>query len=229
MGVFSRLGDIINANLNSVLEKAENPEKMIRLMIQEMEDTLVEVRSSAAKCIAEKKERQRKLKRLQREQQEWRDKAELALHKDREDLARAALREKANIEQRIEGTQDETETLDQQLQRFNDDIGRLQAKLNDAKQRQRALMMREQHATTQLKARQNLHNEKIEDLLLRFENAERRVEDIESRGEALERGRDHRTVSDEIDELRNDDRVNAELEQLKARLRGGDRETHSND
>jgi len=169
MGVFSRLGDIINANLNSVLEKAENPEKMIRLMIQEMEDTLVELRSSAAKCIAEKKERQRKLKRLQREQQEWSDKAELALHKDREDLARAALREKANIEQRIEGTKDDTETLDQQLQRFNDDIGRLQAKLNDAKQRQRALMMREQHATTQLKARQNLHNEKIEDLLLRFE------------------------------------------------------------
>jgi len=229
MGVFSRLGDIINANLNSVLEKAENPEKMIRLMIQEMEDTLVELRSSAAKCIAEKKERQRKLKRLQREQQEWSDKAELALHKDREDLARAALREKANIEQRIEGTKDDTETLDQQLQRFNDDIGRLQAKLNDAKQRQRALMMREQHATTQLKARQNLHNEKIEDLLLRFENAERRVEDIESRGEALEMGRDHHTVSDEIDELRNDDRVNAELEQLKARLRGGDQETHSND
>ena len=229
MGVFSRLGDIINANLNSVLEKAENPEKMIRLMIQEMEDTLVELRSSAAKCIAEKKERQRKLKRLEREQQDWADKAELALHKEREDLARAALREKANVEQQVEGVNEEIETLDQQLQQFNDDIGRLQAKLNDAKQRQRSLVMRQQNATTQLKARQNLHNEKIEDLLFRFENAERRVEDIESRGEALEMGRERRTVSDEIDELRNDDHVDAELEQLKARVRGSDREKHSND
>ena len=232
MGVFSRLGDIVNANINSVLEKAENPEKMIRLIIQEMEDTLVELRSSAAKCIADKNERLRKLTRLEEEQQNCADKAELALRKEREDLARAALGEKADVAQRIESINEEIETLEQQLARFNEDIGRLQAKLNDAKQRQRTLVMREKNATTQLKARQSLHNDKIEDLLFRFESAERRVENIESRGEALDMGRDGhdgRTVADEIDDLSNDDRVDAELEQLKARVRGGGRETQGND
>lgn len=217
MSIFSRLNDIINSNINAVLEKAENPEKIIRLMIQEMEDTLVELRSSAAKCIAEKKERTRLLTRLEKDVLEWERKAELALDKDREDLAKAALLEKSNIQLRTESTQEEITLLEEQLGRFNDDIGRLQTKLQDAKSRQRSLVLRQKHATTQLKAREQVHSDKIEDIMFRFESAERRIEDVESRSEAMELGRRPVSVADEIEDLANDERVADELAALKAK------------
>lgn len=220
MGVFSRLSDIINANLNAVLEKAEDPEKIIRLMIQEMEDTLVELRSSAAKCIAEKKERQRVLTRAEKELLDWERKAELALDKDREDLARAALLEKTNVEQRVDAVGHEVQLLEDQMERFNDDIGRLQQKLQDAKNRQRSLVMRHRHASTQLKGREQIHTDKIDDIMFRFETAERRIEDVEARGEAIEMGRNTTSVSDEIDGLVKNDEVDAALSALKAK-RGG--------
>ncbi len=217
MSVFSRLGDIINSNINAVLEKAEDPEKIIRLMIQEMEDTLVELRSSAAKCIAEKKERNRLLTRLDREVIDWERKAELALDKDREDLAKAALLEKRHIQQRHDTVADEINLLEEQLKRFNEDIGRLQAKLQDAKNRQRSLVMRQKHATTTLKAREQVHSDKIEDIMFRFESAERRIEDVEARGEAMELGRRPHSVSDEIEDLANQEQVADDLAALKAR------------
>ncbi len=221
MGVFSRLGDIINSNINAVLEKAEDPEKIIRLMIQEMEDTLVELRSSAAKCIAEKKERSRLLTRLEKQVLEWERKAELALDKDREDLAQSALLEKRQLQQRVDAVTDEVKLLEEQLTRFNEDIGRLQAKLQDAKNRQRSLVMRQKHATTTLKAREVVHSDKIEDIMFRFESAERRIEDVEARGEAMDLGRRPRTVSDEIDDLANADEVADELAALKAKRKSG--------
>ncbi|GAB4189439.1 MAG: phage shock protein PspA [Wenzhouxiangellaceae bacterium] len=217
MGIFSRLSDIINSNLNAVLEKAEDPEKIIRLMIQEMEDTLVELRSEAAKCIADKKERSRFLQRLEQEQLDWERKAELALDKNREDLARAALHEKAHISAKIDGVGHELQHLDEQLTRFNDDISRLQAKLSDAKARQRTLIMRHRHAGTQLRARQQVHSDKIDDILVKFESAERRIENIEAESESLELGRGRSSVANELDELANEDQVNDELARLKAK------------
>lgn len=217
MGIFSRLSDIINANLNSLLEKAEDPEKIIRLMVQEMEDTLVELRSQAAKCIADKKERSRFLQRLEQEQLDWERKAELALDKGREDLAKAALLEKSALNAKVEGVQHELQHLDEQLERFNDDIGRLQVKLNDAKARQRTLVMRHKHAGTQLRARQQVHSDKIDDILFKFESAERRIEDLESRAESLDIGRRHTSVAEELANLENEDQVKDELERLKAK------------
>ena len=217
MGVFSRLSDIINANLNAVLEKAEDPEKIIRLMIQEMEDTLVEVRTSAAKCIAERKQRQRTLTRLHKEVADWERKAELALDKNRDDLAKAALHEKANVQKRHAAVAEEVALLEDHLQQFNDDIGRLQQKLQDAKNRQRTLVMRHKHASTKLKASEQFHSDKLDDVLFRFESAERRIEDIEARGEAMEIGRPKRHAGDEIEDLEREDEVNAELEALKQR------------
>ena len=220
MSIFSRLGDIINANLNALLEKAEDPEKIIRLMIQEMEDTLVEVRSAAAKCIAEKKERTRLVSRLEQEQLEWERKAELALDKDRDDLARAALAEKTAIGDRIKVLNEELEQLESQLAKHNDDIGKLQAKLEDARQRQRSIIMRHQSANTQLKASRQIHNEKIDEMLHRFDAAERRIDLIESEAESLDMGRRQRSLSDQISDLENDDRVNAELDAMKSRVKG---------
>ncbi len=219
MGIFSRLSDIINANINSVLEKAENPEKIIRLMIQEMEDTLVEIRSAAAKCIAEKKERQRHIQHLEREQLEWERKAELALSKDREDLARAALAEKANINDQIDALREELQLIDEQLKKFNADITQLQTKLNDAKKRQRSIVMRHKTATSQLNAKRHIHADTLDEMMFRFETAEQRIDRMESEAESLDIGR-RRSLSDEIAGLEDDDRVDQELEALRAKVKG---------
>ncbi len=215
MGVFSRLSDIINANLNAALEKAEDPEKMIRLMIQEMEDTLVEIRSATAKCLAEKKERTRLHKRLEEQQLDWERKAELALDKEREDLARAALAEKTALSDRIKHLSEELSHYDDQLTQYDDDIARLQAKLDDAKGRQRALVMRHRNAQQHLKGRKQIHNDKIDEMLHRFDSAERRIDHIESETEALDMGRSARSLDDEIEQLQCDERVEEELNALK--------------
>ena len=217
MGIFSRMGDIINANLNAVLEKAEDPEKMIRLMIQEMEDTLVEVRSATAKCIAEKKERSRLLKRLEEQQIDWERKAEIALDKNREDLARAALVEKTTLSDRIGYLKEELSHYEDQLAKYDGDISKLQAKLTDARNRQRALVMRHRSASHQLKTRKHLHNDKIDEMLHRFDSAEQRIEQIESEAEALDMGRDGKTLESEFRKLENDERIDAELAELKSR------------
>jgi len=217
MGIFSRMGDIINANLNAALEKAEDPEKMIRLMIQEMEDTLVEVRSATAKCIAEKKERTRLLKRLEGQQIDWARKAEIALEKDREDLARGALAEKTALADRIGYLTEELKEYEDQLAKYDSDIGKLQAKLTDARGRQRALVMRHRSATHQLKTRKHLYNDKIDEMLNRFDSAEQRIEHIESEAEALDMGRKGKSLDDEFRSLERDERVEAELAELKAR------------
>lgn len=219
MSVFSRLGDIINANINALLEKAEEPEKIIRLMIQEMEDTLVEIRSAAAKCIADKKEHRRHIDRLQHEYEEWARRAELAVRREREDLARAALAEKQSISDSIEQLQNELNLIDGQLEKFNQDISKLQAKLTDAKNRQRSIVLRHKTATSQLAARKHIHNDRIDEMLFRFENAERKIDRIESEGESLDIGR-KKTLAEEIAGLEDSDSVEAELNELKQQLEG---------
>lgn len=220
MGVFSRLGDIVNANLNAVLERAEDPEKMIRLMIQEMEDTLVEIRSATAKCLAEKKERTRLLKRLEQQKLDWARKAELALDKERDDLARAALAEKTALGDRIDALSEELSQYDEQLAKYDDDIARLQAKLDDAKNRQRALAMRHENARKHLKGRKQIHDGRIDDMLQRFDSAERRIDRIESEAESLDMGRRAQPLDEQLEHLERDERVEAELDALKSRRSG---------
>ncbi|MFT5139432.1 MAG: phage shock protein A [Lysobacterales bacterium] len=217
MSIFSRLSDIINANINVLLEKAEEPEKIIRLMIQEMEDTLVEIRSAAAKCIADKKEHNRYADYLAGEQSEWERRAELAVRNNREDLARAALGEKQAIKDKIELMQSELDSLDAQLTKFNEDIGKLQLKLSDAKKRQRSITIRHKTATSQLAARKHIHNDRIDEMLFRFENAEKKIDRVESEGEALNMGR-RENLADEIENLEGDDRVEDAFQELKSRV-----------
>jgi len=217
MSIFSRLSDIINANINALLEKAEDPEKIIRLMIQEMEDTLVEIRSAAAKCIADKKEHNRHIAYLERERDEWARRAELAVRRGREDLARAALAEKQGLTDQIDQLNSELAVLEDQLKKFNGDITKLQAKLTDAKKRQRSIVLRHQTATTQLAARRHIHDDRIDEMLFRFEHAERKIDRIESQGEALEMGR-RKNLAEQIAGLEDDDRVEAELANLKSKV-----------
>jgi phage shock protein A len=224
MGIFSRFSDIVNANINAVLEKAEDPEKIIRLMIQEMEDTLVEIRSAAAKCIADRKELGRHVEHLEKERDEWGRRAELAVHRDREDLARAALVEKQAITDRIEQMGGELEGLDGQLEKFNADITQLQAKLTDAKTRQRSISIRHKTASSQLSARKHIHSDRLDEMLFRFENAERRIDRVESEAEAIQMGRGA-SLADEIAGLEDDDRVEEELARLKTQLGEAKKET----
>ena len=217
MGIFSRFSDIVNANINAVLEKAEDPEKIIRLMIQEMEDTLVEIRSAAAKCIADRKELGRHIEHLEREHEEWARRAELAVRRDREDLARAALAEKQAISDRVEHMKVEMGNLEGQLDKFNADITQLQAKLNDAKTRQRSIVIRHKTATSQLSARKHIHSDKLDEMLYRFESAEQRIDRVESEAEAIDMGRG-RTLAEEIEGLEDNDRVEAELAELKSKV-----------
>jgi phage shock protein A len=218
MGIFSRFSDIVNANINAVLEKAEDPEKIIRLMIQEMEDTLVEIRSAAAKCIADRKELGRHIEHLDREEAEWARRAELAVRREREDLARSALAEKQAIGDRVSKMKEELEGLDGQLEKFNADITQLQGKLDDAKTRQRSIVIRHKTASSQLSARKHIHSDRIDEMLFRFENAERRIDRVESEAEAVSMGRG-KNLADEIEDLEQDDRVEAELADLKSKVK----------
>jgi phage shock protein A len=218
MGIFSRFSDIVNANINAVLEKAEDPQKIIRLMIQEMEDTLVEIRSAAAKCIADRKEHSRHIDYLEKEKEEWSRRAELAIRRDREDPARAALSEKQAIEDQAASLKQEAEVLDGQLEKFNSDITQLQSKLNDAKARQRSIVIRHKTATSQLSARKHIHSDRLDEMMYRFEHAERRIDRVESEAEAVAMGKS-RDLADEIEDLDSDDRVEAELAELKSKVK----------
>ena len=175
MGIFSRFTDIVNANINSILDKAEDPEKLVRLMIQEMEDTLVEVRSTAARAIADRKEITRTLTGLETESRDWQSKAELALDKEREDLAKAALAEKARVVNAADALRSQHQSLGDGLERLNEDIVRLEEKLVDAKTRQQAILARQHTASRRLEVRKRLHSARIDDAFIKFDQFERRI------------------------------------------------------
>lgn len=224
MGIFSRLGDIVNSNINAILDRAEDPEKLVRLIIQEMEDTLVEVRSSAVKTVAEKKEIERRLHEIRRESEDWQRKAEFALSKDREDLAKGALVAKAKLAEAAEQMSSELGRLDSALAKTNEDIGALQVKLADAKTREKTLIARHKTATNRLKVRTQLYDDRITDAFSRFEQVERNLDVLEGRSEVLGMGRGAKSLEDEIAELEAESKVESELAALKAKLAAKDQQ-----
>ena len=225
MSIFSRMSDIINANLNALLDKAEDPEKMVRLIIQEMEETLVEVRTTSARTIADKKELVRRRDWLSQESAEWERKAEVAVRKGREDLARAALVEKNKAAESVDAVDHEMVWLDETLAKLSEDTAALQAKIKDAKARQHAIILRGKAAKSRLGVRRQLHETNIEDAIHRFEHYERKMDDLEGQVEAYDLGR--RTLSDEIEELEGDEEIDAELASLKARIGESEPDTQS--
>ena len=219
MGIFTRFSDIVNSNINAILDKAEDPEKIVRLMIQEMEDTLVEVRSAAARSIADKKDLNRKLETLDTELRDWDDKAELAIRKGREDLAKAALVEKSRVQAAVDALKADYFAVDEGLAKLNEDIARLEAKLEDAKARQKALLARHKTANSRLAARKKIHDYKIDDALVRFEQYTRRIDDVEGRIEAYDLGLP-KDLNHEFAGLQAEESVEKELEELKRRVHG---------
>ena len=217
MSIFSRLTDIVQSNINALLDRAEEPEKLIRLIIQEMEDTLVEVRSSTVKIIAEKKEIERRVADLTRERDEWERKAEIALGRNREDLAKEALRIRTRSAEEAEALSAQLVQVEEALSKANEDIGRLQAKLTDAKTREQALVARTKTAANRVKVRERLNDDRINDALSRFEQVERNLDELEGRVEAHDMGRT-KSVAEEIADLESAHKMDEELAALKARV-----------
>ena len=221
MGIFSRTRDIVAANMTDLLDRAEDPAKMIRMIILEMEETLVEVRASAARSIADQKEMRRHIAKLEGLQASWAEKAELALSKDREDLARAALAEKAKAADMAEQLGREIAVIDEALHASEADIAKLQAKLREARARQNSITTRLESAHNRTRMREIYAGQKVDDAFSRFELMERRVDLAEGRADAAGMGA-ARTLDEQIAELRSSEKVEAELAALKARRQGAE-------
>lgn len=225
MGIFSRFADIVNANINALLDKAEDPEKLIRMIVQEMEDTLVEVRTSSARTIADKKDVVRRINTLKAESEEWERKAELAISKGREDLAKAALLERNKANDVSAELQLELDKLEEVLARLSAEVSQLQEKLNDARARQKALIMRHKTTSSRLKVKQRLYENSSESAVNRFERFERKLDELESEVESYDVG--NKNLADEINDLEKEDEIDMQLAELKARVKksNNDKET----
>ena len=223
MGIFSRTRDIVAANFNDLLDKADDPAKMIRMIILEMEETLVEVRASAARTIADQKEMHRHTIKLDQLQADWGEKAQLALSKDREDLARAALVEKKKAGDMADQLKIEIGVLDDALRAYEQDIEKLQNRLREARSRQTAITARLESAENRVKLRTLLASERVDEALARFDQLERRVDYAEGRADALSLADGSgapKSLADQISELAGSDKIDEELEAMKAALRG---------
>ena len=218
MGIFSRTRDIVAANFADLLDKAEDPAKMIRMIILEMEETLVEVRATAARNIADQKEMRRHILKLNTLQDSWTEKAELALSKDREDLAKAALVERQKATDMAAQLQTEIDALDEALRTSEEDISKLQAKLREARTRQNSIMTRLESAHNRIKVREAYAGSKVEEAFARFDLLERRVDFAEGRADAMHMGQDPVSLEDEINALKSAEKVDADLAALKASL-----------
>jgi len=220
MGLFSRFTDIVNANLNSMLDKAEHPEKMIRLIIGEMEETLVEVRSTAAKNIAEQKTLARKVKAANDGINHWHDKAEVALAKSRDDLAKSALAQKHKCQAELTQLNCEDVQLSEFLSAIQEDAQRLQDKLNEAKRRQEALMLRQESAEVRLKVRETAVIHNIDEAMAKFERYQQKIDRLEAQVESYDLTQ-NKDLSTQISELEQDDTIEAELAAMKKKVVNG--------
>ena len=216
MGIFSRISDIVNSNLNALCDSAEDPEKMIRLIIQEMEDTLVEVRSTSARVIADQKTASRRRDRIASDVTTWEDKAKLAVSKGRDDLAKAALQERRAVEETLRLVEGELMSASEHIGQLNEEIGQLQQKLDDAKAKQKTILLRSKTASSRMQVKKQVHRSELDSAFAKFERFERRVDTLEGELQAMELGRDTASsLAAEIDALGEEDWLDEELLRIK--------------
>jgi phage shock protein A len=217
MGMFSRINDIVQANINVMLDKAEDPEKIIRLIIQEMEETLVEVRTDAARYIAQQKTLARHIDAATKEINGWQDKAQLAMNSDKETLAKAALIEKQKYVAKLASLEEQQKHLSETVEKIQQDTSRLNSKLAEAKAKQKTLVQRKNSAQTRLKVKQADHESKIDDAMTRFENYEQRIDYLEAQVDAydLTKTNEATSLQAQFDAMEADEAIEKELAELK--------------
>ncbi|EMN6089075.1 phage shock protein PspA [Vibrio cholerae] len=219
MGIFSRFADIVNSNISALLDKAEDPEKMIRLIIQEMEDTLVEVRTNSAKAMADKKELARKVESIEQQLEDWQNKATLALTKQREDLARAALIEKQKLQHVLKGLHTEQTLVEETIEKLTGEIGKLETKITETRAKQQALAIRSQAASHRRDVQRHLHAGRAEEAMAKFEQFSRKVDELEAEADLYAQSGQARSLEQEFAELQAQDEIEKELNKLKAQMK----------
>ncbi|TXZ85634.1 phage shock protein PspA [Vibrio cholerae] len=219
MGIFSRFADIVNSNISALLDKAEDPEKMIRLIIQEMEDTLVEVRTNSAKAMADKKELARKVGSIEQQLEDWQNKATLALTKQREDLARAALIEKQKLQHVLKGLHTEQTLVEETIEKLTSEIGKLETKITETRAKQQALAIRSQAASHRRDVQRHLHAGRTEEAMAKFEQFSRKVDELEAEADLYAQSGQARSLEQEFAELQAQDEIEKELNKLKAQMK----------
>ncbi len=218
MGIFSRFADIINSNISALLDKAEDPEKMIRLIIQEMEDTLVEVRTNSAKAIADKKERTRRVQHINEQVEDWQAKATLALNKQREDLARAALIEKQKLQKVLKSLHTEQTLVEETIEKLTGEITKLESKITETRAKQQALSIRTQTATNRRNVQRHLHTSRTDEAMSKFEQYSRKVDELEAEADLCAQAGQGKSLDQEFAELQAQDEIEKELEKLKQQM-----------
>ncbi|MFC1235826.1 phage shock protein PspA [Vibrio sp. F74] len=218
MGIFSRFADIINSNVSSLLDKAEDPEKMIRLILQEMEDTLVEVRTNSAKAIADKKELFRRVSSMESHIEEWQNKATLALTKSREDLARAALIEKQKLIEIVKSLHHEQTLVEDTIDKLTGEISKLETKINETRAKQQALVIRREAAGSRRDVQKHLHTSRTNEAFSKFEQYERKIDQLEAEADTYEMSGKAKSLDQEFAELQATDEIEKELQKLKEQM-----------
>ncbi|ODS11043.1 phage shock protein PspA [Vibrio scophthalmi] len=218
MGIFSRFADIVNSNISSLLDKAEDPEKMIRLIIQEMEDTLVEVRTNSAKAIADKKELARKVEAIDEQVQDWQQKATLALTKQRDDLARAALIEKQKLQDVLKGLHTEQTVVEETINKLTGEIGKLESKITETRAKQQALAIRSQTASNRRDVQRHLHTARTNEAMAKFDQYSRKIDELEAEADIYAKTGQGKSLDQEFAELQAQDEIEQELAKLKQQM-----------